>query len=293
MEGSTCREGRYSENLSKAVDWYLKKSQPNGLLGNPANPSEASRYTYGHGYGMLFLACVYGEEEDPGTRKKLEAVLKKAVEFSCKAVTKKGGWGYVSGADGHDFDEGSTTVTQLQGLRACRNAGIPVPKNTIDNAIKYLKDCTTPRGGLVYNYTGPNPQGGERPAITAAACASAASTGMYDDKYFGMWVKFCKDNIYRNFGSTGHDEYSNLYFGQVMYLLGDDRYHTLIDKEAKSDAMTWSAYKKMAFPNYLKSQGADGGWTPQGSWGVGPIFATATALIIMQQEKGQVPFYQR
>jgi hypothetical protein len=295
MEGSTCREGKYADNISKAVDWYLKRSQPNGLLGTPSNPSESSRYTYGHGYGMLFLACVYGEEEDPATRKKLETLLKKAVEFSCKAVTRHGGWGYVSAADGGGFDEGSTTVTQLQGLRACRNAGIPVPKNTIDNAIKYLKDCTTPRGGLIYNLIpGRAAQaGGECQAITAAACASAASTGMYHDKYFGMWVKYCKDNIYRNFASTGHDEYSNLYFGQVMYLLGDDRYHTLIDKEAKADAMTWSEYKKMAFPNYLKGQGADGGWAQGGSWGVGPIFATATALIIMQQEKNLVPFYQR
>ena len=294
MEGSTCREGKYAVPISKAVDWYLKRSQSNGLLGTPSNPSEGSRYTYGHGFGMLFLACVYGEEEDPATRKKLETLLKKAVDFSCKAVTKHGGWGYVSAADGNGFDEGSTTVTQLQALRACRNAGIPVPKETIDNAIKYLKMCTTPRGGLIYNYSAGGAQNGsECPAITAAACASACSTGMYKDKYFAMWVKYCKDSVYRNFGSNGHDEYSNLYFGQVMYVLGDDRYVDLIDKEAKADAMRWSDYKKMAFGNYLRTQGGDGGWQPGGGWGVGPIFATSTALILMQLEKELVPFYQR
>lgn len=295
MEGSTCREGKYAETISKAVDWYLKRSQPNGLLGTPQNPSEGSRYTYGHGFGMLFLACVYGEEEDPTTRKKLEVLLKKAVDFSCKAVTKHGGWGYVSAADGGGFDEGSTTVTQLQALRACRNAGIPVPKETIDNAIKYLKMCTTPRGGLIYNYSaGGAVNGSECPAITAAACASACSTGMYKDKYFGMWVRYCRDNVYSRFGSNGHDEYSNLYFGQVMYVLGDDRYISLIDPECKPEnAMKWSDYKKMAFNNYIRTQGSDGGWQPGGGWGVGPIFATATALILMQLEKEQVPFYQR
>jgi hypothetical protein len=295
MEGSTCREGKYADNLSKAVEWYLKRSQPNGLLGTPSNPSESSRYTYGHGYGMLFLACAYGEEEDPATRKKLETLLKKAVEFSCKAVTKHGGWGYVSAADGGGFDEGSTTVTQLQGLRACRNAGIPVPKNTIDNAIKYLKDCTTPRGGLIYNYSpGGAQNGSECQAITAAACASACSTGMYNDKYFGMWVKYCKDTVYKQARNNGHDEYTNIYFGQVMYVLGDDRYMSIIDKEAKKEnAMLWSDYKKVMFEHYMKTQGADGGWQAGGGWGVGPIFATATALITMQLEKGLVPFYQR
>ena len=39
MEGSTPKEGKYSENLRKAVNWYLKRSQSNGLLGDPNNPS--------------------------------------------------------------------------------------------------------------------------------------------------------------------------------------------------------------------------------------------------------------
>ena len=60
----------------------MKRSQPNGLIGNPNNPTEASRYMYGHGFGLLFLACVYGEEEDGDRRKKLEKILTKAVEFT-------------------------------------------------------------------------------------------------------------------------------------------------------------------------------------------------------------------
>ena len=43
---------------------------------------------------------------------------------------------------------------------------------------EYLKDCTTPRGGLIYNYSpGGAQNGSECQAITAAACASACSTG--------------------------------------------------------------------------------------------------------------------
>ena len=103
MEGSTLREGKYTDNLVKAVDWFLKCSQSNGLLGNPQNPTESSRYIYGHGFGLMFLSCVYGEEEDDKRRKKLEAIIKKAVEFSGKAQTKQGGWGYVSAADGGGF----------------------------------------------------------------------------------------------------------------------------------------------------------------------------------------------
>jgi hypothetical protein len=294
MEGSTPKEGKYSDQISKAVDWFLKRSQTNGLLGTPA--TEGGRYTYGHGFGMLFLACAYGEEEDPATRKKLEGLLKRAVEFSGKAQTRQGGWGYISAADGSDFDEGSTTITQLQGLRACRNAGIVVPKSIIDKSTEYLRKSTTTRGGVIYNL-GPGgaaaQAGGERPAITAAAVACGFSSGNYEDKYAKMWIKYCKEVIYLKGRVNGHDEYQNYYFSQVIYVLGDDRYQKLFPDERKENAILWSEYKKSMFDHFLRTQGADGGWQAGGGWGVGPIFATGTALMIMQLEKNIIPFYHR
>src|SRR5262249_30084217 len=151
MEGSTLREGKYSDNLLKATNWLMSRAQPSGLIGNPNNPTEASRYMYGHGFGLLFLACVYGEEDDKDRRKKLEGILPRAVDFAGKAQTNRGGWGYVSALEGGNFDEGSVTITQLQGIRAAKNAGIKVPKSIIDNAVKYLHDCTTDAGGIIYS----------------------------------------------------------------------------------------------------------------------------------------------
>ena len=165
MEGSTLKEGKYSDQVKKAVDWFLApaRQQPNGMLGDVRNPTEQTRYMYGQGFGTMFLASVYGEEEDKEQREKLEKLLKKAVEFICKAQTSKdhkkaegktvkiGGWGYVSATEGNNFDEGSVTITALQGLRAARNAGIPVPKENIDRAVDYLEACTTPKGGIIYS----------------------------------------------------------------------------------------------------------------------------------------------
>src|SRR5437879_292634 len=178
MEGSTMREGKYAERIRKAVDWLMARSQPNGLIGNPNIPGEAGRYMYGHGFATLFLACVYGEEDDADRRKKLEDILTRAVQFTGKAQTSRGGWGYVSAADGSDFDEGSVTITQVQGLRAARNAGIVVPKSVIDKSQEYLKNCTTGRGGVIYSLQSGG--GGERPPLTAAAVACMFSAGEYN-----------------------------------------------------------------------------------------------------------------
>lgn len=90
---------------------------------------------------MLFLSQVLGEEEDERRRKELVDLPNLAAVF-WSGHTPAGGWGYVSTEDGRDFDEDSTTITQVQGLRGSRNAGILVPKGIIDRAIVYLQKCT-------------------------------------------------------------------------------------------------------------------------------------------------------
>src|ERR1700722_2651820 len=171
MEGSTIREGKYRDNIRLAVDWLMARSMANGLIGNPSNPSVATRYMYGHGFSMLFLSSVVGEEEDPDRRRKLVDILERAAKFPRDAQTDRGGWGYVSAKDGGGFDEGSVTITQVQGLRAARNAGIAVPGEAIKNAVKYLNDSTNSRGGVIYSLamTGGGGGGEGRPALAAAA----------------------------------------------------------------------------------------------------------------------------
>src|SRR5262249_31916417 len=129
MEGSTLREGKYADNIRKAVDWMVARGQPDGLLGKPGRQS---RPLFGHGYAMLFLARGYKREGEGARRDRLDKILTKAVEFTGKAQSNRGGWGYVPAAEGGNLDEGASTIVQLQGLRAARNAGIVVPKRLID-----------------------------------------------------------------------------------------------------------------------------------------------------------------
>ncbi|MBY0521795.1 MAG: terpene cyclase/mutase family protein [Gemmataceae bacterium] len=295
MEGSTMREGKYSERIRKAVDWLIDRSQRNGLLGNPNNASESYRYMYGHGFTLLFLSCVHGEEEDADRRKKLEDVLTRAVEFTGKAQTNRGGWGYVSAADGQNFDEGSVTITQLQGLRAARNAGIVVPKKVIDEAVKYLEKCTTPRGGIIYSlaHGGMAAAGAERPPLTAAGVACAFSSGQYDSAFAKKWLEFCRTAIpvdKSGRDSFGHWEYTHYYYSQAIYILGDTGYAKLFPNSKPEDRLTWSKYREVVFDYLASRQGNDGSWT-QGH--IGAVFTTACHLTILQLDNATLPIYQR
>src|SRR5262245_1819700 len=76
-EGSTTTQGKYADNIRRAVDYILRQARPNGLIGDPLRDD---RYTYGHGFSMLFLSQVLGDEEDEDRRAELVEVLTRAVQ---------------------------------------------------------------------------------------------------------------------------------------------------------------------------------------------------------------------
>jgi hypothetical protein len=292
MEGSTMREGKYKENIRRACDWLMQRSSPNGMIGNPNIPGEAGRYTYGHGFALLFLSCIYGEEEEGDRRKKLEDILTRAAKFTRDAQTNRGGWGYVSAKEGANFDEGSTTVTQVQALRAARNAGISVPPDAIKDAVKYLKDASAnPSGGVVYSLGNGGGGGSGSPALTAAAICCGFSTGDYNSELVKKWFKFCQAHL-RTIGDgrMGHDEYINYYFSQSVYMLGDDGWSKLFPDSKADERITWTKYRKGTFDSLVRAQQADGSWPGQHA---GPVFSTAVFLSIMQLDNAVLPIYQR
>jgi len=274
-EGSTTTQGKYAENIRKAVDFLTDRSRPNGLIGD----ADDDRYTYGHGFAMLFLSEVLGEEEDLERRDELIRVLTKAVEFTGNAQTAAGGWGYVSAKDGGGFDEGSTTITQVQGLRGCRNAGIPVPKEIIDKAVKYIHNCTQKDGAVQYSSKG----GGGRPAITAAAIACLYNAGEYDDDYVPRMMDYCRKQLDPSTrDSFGHWHYAHFYYAQVQYREGGDtweKYRAAVEKRILAEA---TEVKIGDEPAYMWQQGY-----------VGPVYTTALNLIILQLENAALPIYQR
>src|SRR6516162_1364453 len=92
-EGSTVTQGKYRDNIRLAADWLVKKSMKggarHGLIGNPDHPGETGRYMYGHGFAMLFLASVYGEEDDKQRRADLKEILTRAVTYSGSAQSDR------------------------------------------------------------------------------------------------------------------------------------------------------------------------------------------------------------
>src|SRR5207302_1246987 len=148
----------------------------------------------------------------------LKKIIDNGIDLTAKGQSNIGGWTYVPGMG----DEGSVTVTQVQGLRAAHNAGFTVPKGTIEEAVHYLERCKTPEGGIEYSFGSGS---GTRLPITAAAVATLYNAGEYDSKLADTSLAY----VYKQFRlhkeqfskGTGHEFYTHLYAAQAFYQAGD------------------------------------------------------------------------
>jgi squalene cyclase len=268
--GSTATQGPYAKQIGRTTDFLLSKCRDNGLIGDPITDS---RYTYGHGFSMLFLSQVLGEEGLLDRREELIDALGKAVKFCGQAQTTSGGWGYKSAKDGDDYDEGSTTITQVQGLRSCRNAGIAVPSEIIEAAKSYMYSCQEEDGGISYS----SKQKGSRPAITAASLAALYNAGDYDSRYVPKMLEYCRNTLHdltSEEQSFGHWHYTYLYYAQVVYRQGDSE---------------WLPFRDRLYDRIASQQRSDGSWDGQ----INAVYITACNLIMLQIDRGYLPIFQR
>lgn len=265
--GNTTSRGPYADQVRKATEYVLSQAQDNGLI---AAGSENGRPMYGHGFSLLFLSSVFGMETDAKVRARIAKVVKNGIQLTSSGQSPMGGWIYTPGGG----DEGSVTVTQMQGLRAAHNAGFTVPKGTIQNAVRYLELCQTPEGGIRYSY---NSGGDTRLPISAAAITCLYSAGEYESPL----AEECMEYVYGQFKKqksgfrSGHSFYLNLYAAQAFYQAGDEY---------------WNAYFPGQRDTLIKSQISNGSWNGDG---VGPVFGTSVALIVMQLPYKYLPIYQR
>ncbi len=267
MDGNTTTQGRYAPQVDRAANFLLRSGTQSGLI---TRGDEDSRPMYGHGFSMLFLSQLYGMTEDPARAQQIHEVLSRGVLLTARAQSDAGGWIYTPDSNS---DEGSVTITQVQALRSCRNAGITVPKDVIDDAMQYLATSQNSDGGIRYSLR--QQAGGSRPPITAAAVCCWYNAGEYNNPRAKRALEFAKDKIRPTGTSGGHDYYAHFYLAQALYVSSDPY---------------WDEYFPKRRDFLIGQQQSDGSWLGDG---VGDIYGTAIALVILQLPYNQVPIMQR
>src|SRR5258708_11763017 len=175
--GHQPNRGTYGQVVTDAVRYVIAQNRDKnfpGFLNNPQGTPFGPMY--GHGFGTLFLAEVSGMVQDADLRQKVRDTLHAAVQLIVKSQNAEGGWRYTPASREADI---SVTICQIMALRAARNAGVFVPKTTVDRCVEYVKNCQDRREGWFRYMAQGGP--GERDAFarTAAGVVALNTAGIY------------------------------------------------------------------------------------------------------------------
>jgi len=271
--GSTPGRGRYGTNVQRAVDFLLTRCQPNGFIYDEGNTGGHFGPMYDHGFATLFLAEVYGMARSPQVRTDLE----RAVQLIVNSQNKEGGWRYEP--DSKDADL-SVTVCEMMALRAARNSGIYVPKQTIDRCTEYVRKCQVQDGGFRYQLT--TSWQAVTFGLTAAGVVTLYSAGIYEGKALESGLQYLER--YRPSAAVhqpaNHYFYSHYYAAQAMWHAGGQRF-----EQWYTDIREELVHGPFPFHN------SGGGWRDPSSYG--DDYGTAMALLILQTPNNYLPIFQR
>lgn len=291
MNGGGDSKAKYADNLSKAVDYLISKSDAKreGLIFS-GHATEINRYMQGHGLATQFLAWAHQTEANQERRKKIDDVLNTAVKYIAKAQSSQGGWYDTSKVEGHDFDSVAATAIQIQSLYMISELGIPVRSEAIAlDAQTYLKKSIEN-----FEKKGKPAPNRSRSAETAAALVCRFNPNSYldQDGLANTWFKFCKTEV--PMGDKiqfGRDEMTHYYYAQAVFTMKLNP-----EFNAGGDGPKWEDYRKSVFDHLKQKQEKDGSWPAPteapGGVSVGPVYATAVWCTVLQFDKRQHPLTQ-
>jgi hypothetical protein len=284
--GHTPGRSKYGDNVKKCVQYLMRHTSREGYIneGSGTQRGAGGSGMHGHGYAMLFLSQVYGMADNLSSSEieDLKVKLTRAARVSEQSQTKDGGWNY---EPSQNYDEGSVTITQVQALRAVRNAGIRVNLTTINKAIEYVNKVTSANGQTRYSLRSGG--GGTRATLTGAAMCAMTYLGEYDNPKILKGLKFLLDGY---LPGKGPNTAASGAWGQWWFFYGN-YYATIAMYQAGGNY--WSRWWPAVREQLIKAQGSNGAWTRGESQNYGTAFGTALALITLQVPYRYLPIFQR
>lgn len=274
-KGYTPGASPYGEAINRGIDFVLAAQQSDGTLIGPGGGQ-----MYSHNISTLMLSEASGMV-DAGRQKKLQEVLSKALQviITAQSITKseqnKGGWRYLPTSPDSDL---SHSGWALLALRSAYNNGAGVPKQAVDEAIKYILKCRNSDGGFSYQ-ADRNVSNIPRAGI-GLLCLELS--GRHRDELALVSAHYINTKFKAGWNGQGFF-YGIYYTSQAMFQLNGEQ---------------WEIFAPSLYDTVLNMQAADGSWpmAPGGAnWenSPGPCYRTAMAVLALSVTYRQLPIYQR
>ena len=253
--GDDPNHGPYAKSVKRCLDYLLKNmDEKTGYIG---------RSMYNHGFATLSLAEAYGAVQD----ERIGPALKRAVELILTSQEKNRFKAWRYGPDSQDADS-TVSGACFVALIAARNAGLRVPDNAIDGALKFYTDCQVPSSGSIGYVPGSGANGNATTAIGVAVYAYARKKDQPTFiKAFSALKKSAEEG-------SSYPFYGEYYASQALF---------------QSDVKEWEKWTEKRVQQLADSQNEDGSW--DGS--LGAPLSTAFGLLSIALTYRYLPIYER
>jgi hypothetical protein len=290
---------RYGPQLKKATDYLISCQKPNGLItllgpDGPQIDRAVAREiggcgAYNHAISSLALSEIYGmsPREDQG---RLKSAIQKALyatlqmqRWPKQRPTDRGGWRYIDKFEEIDSDL-SVTGWELMFLRSAKNAGFAVPKESINDAIAFVKRSFDEREGLfIYSRQRPS----RTRSMAGAGIVALAHAGFHHSQEAQRAGDWLLEHGFETYNATIPGQASDRYhYGvficcQAMYQLG---------------GKYWEAFYPPVVQTVLANQLPDGSWPVDSQYHDAPYgsaYTTALVTIMLGAPNQLLPIFQR
>jgi len=225
VDGSVPGEGRFAREIGRGLQFLLNSQRESGLI---MGTSDSTGPMYQHALATLAILEIYGMTANPRVR----SAAAKAVALIVETQHNGGGWRYQPRIAPGDI---SITVMQVMALRAAVETGFHVPDETIERAIRFIKDCfhEEDRG---FTYT-PRSGGAAFPR-TGAGLVCLQTVGLHDDPIIPDVVRYLTNNAFPEKESS-HHWYGHYYTSVALYHYGGDFWKAYYPKIRKRILDEW------------------------------------------------------
>ncbi|HYF51982.1 MAG TPA: zf-HC2 domain-containing protein [Planctomycetota bacterium] len=297
--GHTLKVGHYSNNVKRAIAWFLKNQGADGDFTAKYHPCHAGAMTYGHCIATLACAEALGMNmgkdwgdgqysADAKGNRTLRAAVEKGVELILKWQSQQpqGGWSYPVTSP----IDPTVTGWAVMALKAAKQAGVNVPADSFAKAEEATKSITTTEAGkgdygwstVGYRAKGNNEFGSKGYACTAAGMVINLFLGKdaMDPEVVSKAGVVTQDDALPAWTFTPKDatkDHQNLYYWY---------YGTLGCFQVGGDA--WKKWNKKMIdalvPNQRQDGDAAGSWNPDDCWGAwgGRVYSTALGALCLE-----------
>lgn len=269
--GQTHEQGQYRNAVDAGLRWLVNEQQPNGDLPSPFR----NTHMYAHGQGSIVLCEAYALTRDSWLREPAQ----RSIDFIVEAQHAAGGWRYQPG------ERGDTSVVgwQLMALRSAQMAGLDVPADVLQRAMRYLDDAQTDSAGGRYAYM---PGNSATHVMTAEALLCRQYAG-WPQNHPGLvdGVRYLlQSHLPRAKDKRTHNLYYIYYATQVMHHMGGTPWED------------WNYRVRDLLVDTQETKGhAAGSWTPRVGHDEagGRLYQTALAVCTLEVYYRHLPLYRQ